>query len=550
MANIDGILFYNLVNNGYSYLLKKKQEINDLNVFPVPDGDTGNNMVRTLQNGLIKLQDINDKTDLGYVSGVLAEGMLYGARGNSGVILSQYFKGISLGLKDKKEVDVDGLIASFKKGYETAYKAVVTPTEGTILTVAREGIENIDPEKQYDLSYLFKDIIKNMDISLKDTPNKLDVLKEAGVVDSGGAGLLEIFKGMNAYLNGEIYNEIIDEHSNEVNTISINKDLFNADSEMTYGYCTEFILQLLNEKCVPSSVDVNEFIEYYSTLGDSIVAFKDKDIIKVHVHTKVPAKVIEFAQKYGEFITFKMENMAIQNNEVKSKKKNKNISTKRKNVGFVTVVQGDGLIDTFENMNVDVVLNGGQTMNTSCEEFIEAFKNINADNIIVLPNNGNILLAAKQAQSMYKDSKIHIIPTKSIAEGYFSLAMMIDNDIEVEKQIESMSDGLNNLLTGEITKAIRNCSLNNVDIKKDEYISIINHQIVSCSISSKEALLNLINHVDDIENKEIVVIFVGSNGSIEDAEEIKEYIESKNSLIDIGIIEGKQDIYDYILGIY
>lgn len=550
MANVDGVLFYNLVNNGYSYLLKKKQEINDLNVFPVPDGDTGNNMVRTLENGIVRLNDVADKSNLGITSSILAEGMLYGARGNSGVILSQYFKGISIGLKDKKEATIEELIKAFISGYETAYKAVVKPTEGTILTVAREGIENIDNKKQYDLSSLLVDIIKNMDISLKDTPNKLDVLKEAGVVDSGGAGLLEIFKGMNAYINGEIINSVIDEHNNEVNTIKIDKNLFNADSEMTYGYCTEFILQLLNKKCVPSEVSVDKFIKYYETLGDSIVAFKEGDIIKVHVHTKVPSKVIEFAQKYGEFITFKMENMAIQNNEVNSKKKTKKTSIKRKNVGFVTVAQGGGIIETFENMNVDIVLNGGKTMNTSCEEFIEAFKNINADNIIVLPNNKNIILAAEQAKSMYKNSKIYIIPTKSVAEGYFSLSMMIDNNIDVEKQIESMSDGVDNLITGEITKSIRDCVLNNINIKKDNYISIINHKIVATSYDSKDALFNLINNVNDLQDKEIVVIFVGAKGSMEVAEEIKGYIESKNSLVDIGIIDGKQDIYDYILGIY
>lgn len=550
MANVDGVLFYNIVNNGYSYLLKKKQEINDLNVFPVPDGDTGNNMVRTLENGIVRLNDIADKSDLGITSSILAEGMLYGARGNSGVILSQYFKGISIGLKDKKEATIEELIKAFISGYETAYKAVVKPTEGTILTVAREGIENIDNKKQYDLSSLLVDIIKNMDISLKDTPNKLDVLKEAGVVDSGGAGLLEIFKGMNAYINGEIINSVIDEHNNEVNTIKIDENLFNVNSEMTYGYCTEFILQLLNKKCVPSEVSVDEFIKYYESLGDSIVAFKEGDIIKVHVHTKVPSKVIEFAQKYGEFITFKMENMAIQNNEVNSKKKSKKISIKRKNVGFVTVAQGDGIIEIFENMNVDVVLNGGQTMNTSCEEFIEAFKNINADNIIVLPNNKNIILAAEQAKSMYKNSNVYIIPTKSVAEGYFSLSMMIDNNIDVEKQIESMSDGIDNLITGEITKSIRDCVLNNIEIKKDDYISIINHKIVATSCDSKDALFNLINNVDDLQDKEIVVIFVGAKGSMEVVEEIKEYIESKNSLVDIGIIDGKQDIYDYILGIY
>ncbi len=552
--NIDGFLLKNLVLSGYASLLEKKQEINDLNVFPVPDGDTGNNMSRTLENGIENIKDPNIKNDIGFISAALAEGMLLGARGNSGVILSQFFKGISLGLKGYKDVNLETFYKALLSGKKQAYKAVVTPTEGTILTVAREGIADIEFKinKDTELKDLMEAILNNMKVSLEETPNKLAVLKEAGVVDSGGAGLLAIFEGMYKFLNdGKVISYENLSHEEHNTPVKFNKNLFNADSELSYGYCTEFILQLLNKKCNPEEVKIEEFIEYLSTIGDSIVAFKDEDIIKVHVHTKTPSKAIEFAQKYGEFITFKMENMAIQNNEVNERKKEKlNIKKEHKYCGFVTVGQGDGIIDTFNQMNVDVVLNGGQTMNTSCEEFIDAFKEIDADHIIVLPNNKNILLAAKQAKSLYKDSKIHIIPTKSVAEGYFSLSMMNDPETEINEQLQCMQEGLDTLITGEVTYSIRDSKINGIEVKKGDYMSILDSKIVNDSKTSKEALFALIDNVENISDKQFIVIFVGQTGKDEDVNELKSYIESKNKFIDVGIIEGKQDIYDYILGIY
>ena len=296
--SVNGSLFKGIVLNGYNNLIRDMAEINNLNVFPVPDGDTGTNMKKTLENGINNLTfNDGEEEQIGEVSDILAKGMLLGARGNSGVILSQYFKGIAKHLVNKNVATVNDMVEAFIEGYKTAYNAVVTPTEGTILTVAREGIELVKNQVTDKTSFneLLDLMYKRMEQSLEETPEKLFVLKEAGVVDSGGAGLISIFKGMICYLNGEKIDYKEDKSSN---TVTFNPSLFNADSELHYGYCTEFILQLLNKKCNPSEVKIDDFIGYLSTIGDSIVAIKDNDIIKIHVHTKTPSKAIEFAQKY------------------------------------------------------------------------------------------------------------------------------------------------------------------------------------------------------------------------------------------------------------
>ena len=546
--SVNGSLFKGIVLNGYNNLIRDMAEINNLNVFPVPDGDTGTNMKKTLENGINNFTFNDDvEEQIGEVSDILAKGMLLGARGNSGVILSQYFKGIAKHLVNKNVATVNDMVEAFIEGYKTAYNAVVTPTEGTILTVAREGIELVKNQVTDKTSFneLLDLMYKRMEQSLEETPEKLFVLKEAGVVDSGGAGLISIFKGMICYLNGEKIDYKEDKSSN---TVTFNPSLFNADSELHYGYCPEFILQLLNKKCNPSEVKIDDFIGYLSTIGDSIVAIKDNDILKIHVHTKTPSKAIEFAQKYGEFITFKMENMAIQNNEVNAKK-NKNKVKVHKKTAYVAVANGDGVQETFKELNCDTVLNGGQTMNTSCEEFIEAFKELDADNIIVLPNNKNIVMAANQAKEMYKDANVYVIPTRSIAEGYYSLSMMIDPNAEIEDQIASMSDGIEDFITAEVTYSIRDTILNGLEIKKGNYIGIVNHSLVSTNEDVLQCLKDMIDAVPDFDEKSIVTIFVGQSADGNDAVELKKYIESKNKYIDIGIINGQQDIYDFILGI-
>jgi len=550
---LDGVLFKELVLSGYNKLISEMQYINDLNVFPVPDGDTGTNMKKTLENGINYVNKLNDLSSIGIVSNSLSSGMLFGARGNSGVILSQYFKGISNYLENHTKCDVFDMVNAFISGYKVAYNAVISPTEGTILTVARESIDLVKDSinKNSTINDLVKLMIKQMKISLEETPEKLDVLKEAGVVDSGGAGLLSIFEGMLNYLEDRSDLTSIKEVNNhDVNSINFDPSLFNENSELTYGYCTEFILQLLNSKCDVSKVDINEFISYYSTLGDSIVAIKNDSIIKIHVHTKTPAKVIDFAQKYGEFITFKMENMSIQNNEVKARKKIVKKKKIHKKTAFVVVGQGDGIIDLFYSLNADVVLNGGQTMNTSCEEFISAFDTLDAENIIVLPNNKNIVLAANQAKELYKKANVYIIPTKSIAEGYFALSSMINPNEDISYQLEAMGGELGQDLTGYITYSTRESNLNGIHCDKNDYIGILNGNIVSSSKDEDEAFLSLINKIEGLDDKEIIVIFVGQHGSKEKANKIGEYIKSKNSFVDIGIIDGKQDIYDYIIGIY
>lgn len=544
---IDGELFKELVLSGYNNLSNDVKKINDLNVFPVPDGDTGTNMKKTLENGINNIIE-SENNSLSDIASSLAKGMLFGARGNSGVILSQYFKGIANNFKDLKVATLNDLVSAFIEGYKTAYKAVVNPEEGTILTVARESIEDVKNlvSEASTINELIEDIYKRMKTSVEETPEKLYVLKEAGVVDSGGAGLLAIFEGMLSFLKG---NPVKSGEEHELDEEHIDISSFNRDSELSYGYDTVFILQLLSSKCNPDDVKVEDFVTYLSTIGDSIVAVKDEDIIKVHVHTKIPAKAIEFAQKFGEFITFKLENMTMQTNEVEALKK-KNTPKKHKKTAVVGVATGDGVIDAFTSLNCDIVLNGGQTMNTSCEEFIEAFDSLDADNIIVLPDNKNILLAAKQAKNLYKKANIEIIPTSSFAEGYFALTLMIDPDSDIKDQVASMSDGLDEFKTGIVTYATRKTHLNNFDIELGDKVSLIDHDIVYAGNNRCDAIKAIIDSIEDFEDKSIVTIFIGQHGDGLEALKIKDYILSKNKYIDIGIINGQQDVYDYVLGIY
>lgn len=545
---VDGNLFKDLVVGGYNNLKNNVDMINNLNVFPVPDGDTGTNMKRTLENGI---SNINKSKNIGHVSRDLAKGMLFGARGNSGVILSQYFKGISNYLKDKETASTLDIKESLTEGYKTAYKAVVEPTEGTILTVAREGIDDLNYKvnESTTLNDFLLEFDKRMKKSLDETPDKLPILKEANVVDSGGMGLIKIFEGMLNFLDGEI-NANFESDMNTTDKGIKKEDInnyFDENSELEYGYCTEFILQLQNKKCNVKEFDIKTFIDYLNTIGNSIVAVKDGSIIKVHVHTKTPGLVIEFAQKYGEFISFKLENMALQHNEVLTKKEVK--KTVHKKTGIVTVCQGDGLMNFFKTMNADVVLNGGQTMNTSTEEFIEAFNKIDADNIIVLPNNKYIILSANQAKDLYKNANIYVLPTSSIAEGYFAMSMMLDPNAIISEQIDSMKQGMKDVNTIGVTHAIRDTNINNIICKKGDYIALIDGKMVCADKDLVNCTKKAIDLVKDIDSKQIVAIFEGQHSKDSEANQIKDYVNKKNAFIDVGIINGKQDVYDFIIGV-
>ena len=383
LTRINGETLKELLEGGYALLEENTKIINDLNVFPVPDGDTGTNMRVTFLNGLKAIGEYETVSD---IMQAFARGALFGARGNSGVLLSQYFKGISEGLKGKEEVSIIDFLHSMSNGYRCAYTCTLVPTEGTILTVAREGYENVvtSVNSQTTLEEFLSLVVEAMKVSLDNTPNLLAVLKESGVIDSGGKGLLTIFEGFLSAVSGKkpvkVNTSFHDDHSGDL-VLDFSK--FNENSVLDYGYCTEFLLQLLVSKVNISSFELANFVDEISPLGDSIVASVTGTIVKVHIHTKEPNRVLGIALKYGEFLTVKIENMSLQHNSLEQKHE-------RQKLAIISIANGDGIISTFKNLGTSIVLNGGQTMNTSIEELLTAFKEANADNIILLPNNPNI----------------------------------------------------------------------------------------------------------------------------------------------------------------
>ena len=544
MKELDGIIYKKMLENGLALLANDENRINALNVFPVPDGDTGTNMRLTLEGGINNTPDTNILKD---ASKGLSRGMLLGARGNSGVILSQLFKGQCLYFKDKDSVDAVGFAEALEQGYKTAYSAVIHPAEGTILTVAREGIHYIKSSinENTTIKELLELLINQMEKSLDNTPNLLKVLKDAGVIDSGGAGLVLIYKGMLKYLNNEIVKR------NDIKVIKASSytskeiPLFDENSELEFGYCTEFILQLQTKKVDPINFDVNPFIKFLESVGDSIVCFKDDTKVKVHIHTFNPGIVLNEAQKYGEFISLKIENMSLQHEEKIQKEKAK------KNIVTIAVANGSGIINEFKSFGIDVIINGGDKFNTSSEEFIMAIKANPADNYIIFPNNKNIILAAKQAKEILGMDNIYIIETKSIVECYFGIQMtaLDDPDISIDEHLENINEGISGVDTLLITRAIRKSFVDGIEINGGDYMAILNGKIIKTSLDRDSLIIEALKMVDNMDEKVILSIFSGKNVSEDENNKLIELINNVYDSIECGIIDGKQEIYDFIIGI-
>ncbi len=425
---VDGDMFEQFIISGAAKLEKNVDEVNSLNVFPIPDGDTGDNMYRTIAGGIESMKSVTENS-VTKKADALAEGMLFNARGNSGVILSQIFAGIAKGFNGVDVATVDDILSAINEGVKKAYSSVKPAVEGTILTVAREAVENIDraavDETIGELSAIF---LRNMYTSLENTPELLHVLKEAGVIDSGGAGLYYIADGIADAINGNELETGLRKNGNATESV-VDFSEFTEDSVLEYGYCTEFLLRLMNAKTDVANFDENVIIDYLKTIGDSIVAVKSGSIVKIHVHTMTPSKVLEFCQKFGEFLTVKIENMTLQHNET-DKPKQKDVKTlpkvkrDRRKYASIVVCDGDGFKKLFVDLGVDVVIDGGQGKNPSINDFVQAFDEVNADNVFVFPNNSNIILAAEQAKKVYKGSKIFVLDTKNVGEAYSALAML------------------------------------------------------------------------------------------------------------------------------
>lgn len=545
--SINGGTLYEMLKYGYRNLVAHYKQINDLNVFPVPDGDTGTNMKLTYANGLKTISD--DDADVGQIIDEFARGMLFGARGNSGVLTSQYFRGFADALKNERELTVSRLSQALVSAYLNAYKACVDVTEGTILTVAREGIQNTKIENGDTFETVFAKVVDSMRVSLDNTPNLLAVLKENGVIDSGGKGLLTIFEGFLAFFKGEEISEIPVEEAKEEkkkDEESIDYSAFNENSVLDYGYCTEFLLQLLHSKIDISKFDIDSFIAWMQEHGESLVCFQTGTIVKVHIHTKKPYEVIEYAQKFGEFVSFKMENMALQHNNVIKEEEKK--MGERKKLAFISIAQGDGIIDLFKQLNCDIVLNGGQTMNTSVSEMIDAFKYANADEIILLPNESNMCKAAHQAANLYKDSKVRVIETKSIPEGYYILTVRLG--LEEDKNLfYTLKESLSGVTPLMVFKSGKDANVNNEVAPKGSYVESIRHKLVGYKNDRKEATLELLSKVDNIAEGGVMFVFYGQMVSDDEANEILAAINETYPQLETALVPGKQDVYDLLFGI-
>ena len=542
---IDGEEFFSLIAAGVANLNKNLKTVNELNVFPIPDGDTGDNMYHTISGGFERIRSI-EQNDVGKRARALADGMLLNARGNSGVILSQLFAGLADGLDGKTTATVSDLAAAFNEGVKTAYLSVIKPVEGTILTVAREsfgrGAETLKEDS--DLGQYFTEVLKEMKVSLENTPNLLAVLKEAGVIDSGGAGLYYIADGMKRALSGE---ETITETAGRTEPDkNVDFSKFDEDTEMTFGYCTEFLLRLQNRKTDVKDFDEKVIIDYLSTIGDSIVCFKTGSIVKAHVHTFEPYKALEFCRSFGEFLTVKIENMTLQHNEtIGGELAVTTAKNERKPFGVVAVATGAGVIEMFKDFGADVVIDGGQGNNPSAETFIKAFDEVNADDIFVLPNNSNIILTAKQAGKMYEKSAVHVIETKNIGDCYSALSMLDYSCGDAAVIADNMKNDAESVTTGMITRAIRDANLNGVDIRDGDYIGFTDKTMFASCKDPVDTFVSLCEKLDIGKRNFLIVIF-GAEAKEEDKSAVASYAENLSN-VEYYAIEGGQEVYDYIV---
>ena len=537
---LDGFGLNELFTSGYRNLKKNMNAINDLNVFPVPDGDTGTNMVKTFGGGLHSVGEVGE--NVGEYMKKLANGVLLSARGNSGVIFSQFVHGLYRGFEGKKIITFADMPHAFRCATEDSYKSIVSPAEGTILTVIREAAEFLSKSREeYDFVSGFDALFVRMKESLAKTPDLLPVLKEAGVVDSGGAGLVCFVEGICAHLHGESVEET-PELADIISSAAVGSN-FGPDSVLEYGYCTEFILQLMNAKTDIKTFELSEFVKPLEGLGDSLVAVHNDGIVKIHIHSFTPEKVLEYARGFGEFVTIKIENMSVQHSEITAPKKEK------LKYAIVTVATGEGIVDYFYSIGANAVIDGGQTSNPSVNAFLEAFDSFDAEHIIVLPNNSNIVLTANQAADMYDRSDVRVIPTKSIVEGYSALSMMnLDYDT-VEEVIEDMSMGLDSVVTLYVTTAIRDTVMDGVEVIKGKYVGLNKKTMLVCGDDKLCVAEKTIDIANADRDKEVIIVFYGKSVTFEEAEQLKATLENQYPLADIGFIEGKQDIYDFIISL-
>jgi DAK2 domain fusion protein YloV len=546
---IDGSLFKTLITNGTIALRNDHQRINELNVFPVPDGDTGSNMQSTMMSGVKAISDLENES-IDNVAKALSRGLLMGARGNSGVILSQLFSGFAKVFKDQETIDIPTFVEGLLQGVKQAYGAVINPVEGTILTVAREAADKaesiVKPDSGlYDILKVYRD---EAYASLDRTPDLLPVLKEAGVIDSGGAGFNVIIDGMILALEGTIL------ELEEFATVStVAKQLSTYEQTENFGYCTEFIINLSEGH----KFNKDKFTKKISRFGDSLVVVSDDEICKVHIHTKTPGDVLNFGQQYGSFATLKIENMSIQHTEtlLHTEEEGGNVcghhhahyEKPKGKYGIITVVNGEGLKNTFLELGVHCVIEGGQTMNPATEDFISAIESLNTDHILIIPNNGNVLLSAQHAAKLVEDKDVHVLPAKTIAQGYACLTMF-DANQALEENLAEMEELIQSTKSGEVTYAVRDTEYKGLAIQKDEFIGIFDGDIVTSNKERYDTVCKLIEQMID-EDSEIVTIMYGEDVTKEELEKISLCVDTHHPDVEVELIDGGQAIYSYIIAV-
>jgi hypothetical protein len=549
---LDGKRFAEMVIQGANHLSNNAKVVDALNVFPVPDGDTGTNMNLSITAGAKEVQK-HVSSNIGSVAGAFAKGLLMGARGNSGVILSQLFRGFAKAVEGKESINTDEFAKAFQAGVDTAYKAVMKPVEGTILTVAKDAAKKAvkTAKSTDDLTIVMEEMVKEAKESLKRTPELLPVLKEVGVVDSGGQGLVFIYEGFLAELKGEKISESpklpsmdklvsAEHHKNAQSHINT--------EDIKYGYCTEFMVRFEKEK---EPFSEKKFREDLSRFGDSLLVIADDELVKVHIHSEQPGEVLTYGQRYGSLLNMKIENMREQHSTIVNNQTENVLSTepaapKNAKYGIIAVAMGSGISDLFTSIGATKIIEGGQTMNPSTEDFVKAVEQLNAENIIILPNNSNIIMAANQAAQI-TDKNIRVIETKSVPQGLSAL-LAFNPELGLEENVKAMEEASRNVKTGQVTYAVRDTSIDGLAIEKGDFMGIYEKTIVAKDKSKLEAAKKLLDQMID-EEDEILTILQGEDASENEVDQLVQHVENHYEHIEIEVHNGNQPLYSYIFSV-
>jgi uncharacterized protein len=555
IRTLDGRRFAAMIFQGAAHLSSNAKAVDALNVFPVPDGDTGTNMNLSMTSGAKEVKN-NISDHIGKVSSALAKGLLMGARGNSGVILSQLFRGFAKAVETKREINSVEFAAALEAGVITAYKAVMKPVEGTILTVAKDAAKRAVEvaKKEKDIAVVMEEVVKEAKASLQRTPELLPVLKEVGVVDSGGQGLVYVYEGFLSELKGE---NIADRKPAEVSMQELIKAEHHKSAqshihtdEIEFGYCTEFMIRFEPDKLQKHPFSEEVFRQDLSRFGDSLLVIADDELVKVHIHSEQPGEVLTYGQKYGSLMNIKIENMRQQHANIVNEERNRASSVsevkQKEKYGIVTIAMGSGVAELFKSIGAHVVIEGGQTMNPSTEDIVKAIESINAETVFVLPNNKNIIMTAQQAATVVSQ-KVIVIPSKTVPQGISAL-LAFNPSLSEEQNEKAMTVALSRVKTGQVTFAVRDTTIDGVEIEKDDYMGLADHKIVVAEKDKLSVTKQLLNTLID-EDTEIVTMIYGEEATEEEVEAVVSYIEETYPDVEVEVHDGKQPLYPFIFSV-